>query len=266
MEKLTKYFLEDIDPSNLQQNQSNIFVEFRDFEKSLLKAFTLHREKILAEDSLSNLALQTAHDIRSPAAALKIAVQELENVNNEPKKVIENVVNRIEAIANNLLHYNKNNKSEEKFKKLQSENIYTLIEEAICEKLIQHKNIDIKLSANDDAHKILCKIATIPFKTVISNLLNNSVEAITGNKGSILIHLSKSDDQIKIEIIDNGKGISEASLAKFNMGYFFSNKEYGNGIGLRSAISYIKSWNGSYYLDSEIGKGTKFVIYLPITN
>lgn len=99
----------------------------------------------------------------------------------------------------------------------------------------------------------------------ISNIVTNAVQAIP-SKGEINIKTSSNGNQVKIEISDNGQGISKENLAKIFLP-FFSSKEYGKGTGLGLSIAkkVIKEHNGDIKVKSNIGKGTTFTITLPIS-
>ncbi len=109
---------------------------------------------------------------------------------------------------------------------------------------------------------------------VFMNILDNAAYAISGSvdeddkdhKGDIWIRIKTVDNNVEIEFEDNGKGMPEDVIAKiFNP--FFTTKPVGQGTGLGMSISYkvIKNHNGEIKVESEVGKGTKFSIKLPIT-
>ena len=101
---------------------------------------------------------------------------------------------------------------------------------------------------------------------VFMNILDNAVGAIKEN-GDIWIRINPDDSNqnIIIEIEDNGAGMDEETTRKvFNP--FFTTKPVGQGTGLGLSITYkiIKNHQGDIRCESELGKGTKFIITLPI--
>lgn len=99
---------------------------------------------------------------------------------------------------------------------------------------------------------------------VFMNILDNSAYAIQ-ETGDVWIRIKIVDTNVIIEFEDNGKGMDENTLQKiFNP--FFTTKPVGQGTGLGMAISYkvIKNHQGEIHVDTEVGKGTKFTITLPI--
>jgi two-component system, NtrC family, sensor kinase len=101
---------------------------------------------------------------------------------------------------------------------------------------------------------------------VFMNILSNSIQAID-EQGMITITTALLPDQLMISIIDNGHGMSEEVRKKI-FDPFFTTKEVGKGTGLGLSITYgiIEKHNGKIEVKSEIGKGTEFIIYLPLKN
>jgi len=95
------------------------------------------------------------------------------------------------------------------------------------------------------------------------NLIQNSIEAIKED-GSIKVQVYKLDDNwLNIEFTDNGPGIPKEIQNKiFNL--YFTTKPDGTGIGLSIVQRIIDQHNGSIHLESTEGKGSKFIISLPI--
>lgn len=79
-----------------------------------------------------------------------------------------------------------------------------------------------------------------------------------------LVH-KEGRDYVSISIKDTGSGMSESVKAKI-FEPFFTTKDIGEGTGLGLSISYgiIRNHKGTIEVFSEIGKGTEFVIYLPV--
>jgi two-component system sensor histidine kinase HydH len=100
-------------------------------------------------------------------------------------------------------------------------------------------------------------------KQALLNIIQNSIEAIETN-GKIQIQSKLADErEAIIEIADNGVGMSQETLSKiFNL--YFTTKPTGTGLGLSLVHQIISQHNGRIEVESEVGKGTRFLIYLPI--
>ena len=116
------------------------------------------------------------------------------------------------------------------------------------------------------------KIECYPGKMnqVFMNILNNAIFAIKENKerkekGSLIITASSNVEFVKISISDNGLGMSKAVKAKV-FEPFFTTKDVGKGTGLGMSITFsiIQDHKGTIEVNTEHGKGTEFIITLPI--
>ena len=83
------------------------------------------------------------------------------------------------------------------------------------------------------------------------------------NNGELQIHQIYSDGMIKIEIQDQGKGMSQEQINRLGEPYF-TTKEKGTGLGMMVSYSIIKGMNGTIDVTSVHGKGTRFTLKLPM--
>ncbi|MGB3790363.1 MAG: ATP-binding protein, partial [Phormidesmis sp.] len=110
---------------------------------------------------------------------------------------------------------------------------------------------------------------------VFVNLMSNAIDALedrrlpqAGANGCTLWVSTQviADGSVQIAVADNGQGIPEAVCSRI-FDPFFTTKPVGKGTGLGLSISYqiiTEKHHGTISCDSEIGKGTKFVVQLPI--
>ncbi|MDP5017075.1 MAG: ATP-binding protein [Dolichospermum sp.] len=113
------------------------------------------------------------------------------------------------------------------------------------------------------------------FMNIISNAIDSiesynnqrSLAGIQNHPGQIIIHTALADNnQVQIRIADNGQGISENIKSKL-FDPFFTTKPIGKGTGLGLSISYdiiVNKHSGLLKCESEIGKGTEFLIEIPL--
>ena len=103
--------------------------------------------------------------------------------------------------------------------------------------------------------------------TVIRNLVSNAIK-FTPEQGTITISFSETEDEQKIDINDTGMGIPKENLDKlFRKDVKYTTQgtdgEAGTGLGLSICAELMKKQSGSVTVESEIGKGTTFVLSLP---
>lgn len=216
---------------------------------------------------LGKIAAQLAHDIRSPLSAIDMLVKNLVDIPENYKVILFNAVHRISDIANNFLTQYKIPGSTIATDQLANEYIPSLLENIVSEKRSQYADrpIQLTLSIENNAWDIFSFINATEFKRVLSNLINNSIEAIS-KSGSVKIHLSKQDQQLKIDIIDNGCGIPLDMLAKIINEGISIGKKSGHGLGLSHAFNKIKEWHGDINAHSKTGIGTTISILLPLSH
>lgn len=105
----------------------------------------------------------------------------------------------------------------------------------------------------------------LQIKQVILNMSKNAIEAMSctvSPKLEISTSLSNSHEHMILSISDNGKGLDKEDLGKLGTP-FFTTKENGTGLGLSTCYRIIEEHRGKIEVESEIGKGTKFSIFLP---
>ena len=101
---------------------------------------------------------------------------------------------------------------------------------------------------------------------VFMNLIINAAEAMDGNgRLTLATRLDPAGKFIEVEFVDTGHGISQENLDKI-FDPFFTTKEIRHGVGLGLAISYgiVKEHQGMLSVESVIGKGTTFIVRLPV--
>jgi PAS domain S-box-containing protein len=216
-----------------------------------------------------NCAAQVSHDIRSPLAALNTVLKDLSAVSEDKRLIIRNAVRRINDISNNLLIQYRSNLNNKKVSvKLKTlEFLASLLDNLISEKIIllEGRSIEIYLDIDETAFDSFMLVEAEQFKRVLSNLLNNAIEAIDV-KGLITVQLKKIDNQASIRIIDTGKGIPHKLLKQIKMGGMSYGKPDGSGIGLASAIQFSKACGGTFDLISTENKGTTACLNLPLSS
>jgi signal transduction histidine kinase len=171
-------------------------------------------------------------------------------------------VKRINEIINNLQSLIRDTNNIEK----SDYNIHDLIKESLLYIRQRIKNHHIKLSLNLETNIPDIKVSGIQFKEVISNLIDNAVNAldtVSSKDKKIIVSARQDNDSIHIYIIDNGPGIkNEAKEKIFDPLYSTKIKSDSIGLGLYIVNTIIDTMGGTIeVLDNEFGGATFHIRY-----
>ena len=102
---------------------------------------------------------------------------------------------------------------------------------------------------------------------VFLNIMTNAAQAVEHEQGKLLLQTDVSGPWVRVTIQDNGKGIAPENLKKI-FDPFFTTKPVGQGTGLGLSISYqiVQAHGGTIQVNSAVGRGTRFVVSLPLQN
>ena len=100
-------------------------------------------------------------------------------------------------------------------------------------------------------------------KQGILNILLNAIDAMDESGGILEVNLYEEDENMVLEIIDTGIGISKENLDKIFLCNFTTKGEKGTGLGLKISKDVFEDHGGKIFVESKLGSGTKFTIILP---
>lgn len=212
--------------------------------------------------SLGTMAAGIAHEIKNPMVSLKTFTQMMpkmfdnEEFRRKYNEIVPSQVERINDLMTALLHIGKPQKVQPA-----KMDINDAIREVLllCES--DRKNYDAEI-IRDYEGELFVFADRSQMIQVILNLVRNALQAMP--KGGKLFVSTKLYDKdfVEIEIKDTGIGIPKENLARL-FDPFFSTKEEGTGLGLSIVYKIIQEHNGRIEVESKIGEGTTFFIYLP---
>jgi signal transduction histidine kinase len=153
---------------------------------------------------------------------------------------------------------------------------FARLDEADFKEVNLNENIDSTLSLLQhelrDRIQVVKELSELPLvpcypnrlNQVFMNLLLNAIQSITG-KGEIRIQTRVEGPQVRVAIADSGSGIKAENLEKiFDPGFTTKGVGVGTGLGLSISARIIEDHRGTISVQSEVGKGTTFVVYLPL--
>jgi len=216
--------------------------------------------------SLGTLTSGVAHELNNPlnniSTSVQILLEELEDGNLDYKRQLlletETQIQRAKDIVKALLEF-----SRERSFSLKQVRFKDLVDDTI--KLIKGEmptNVELQV---DVPEEIQGNMDLRRIQQVLINLILNGVQAMDdGGILNIRAYEKKDENGFCFEVEDTGKGIPTENLAKV-FDPFFTTKEVGKGSGLGLSVSHgiIEQHRGRIEVESEMGKGTKFSIFLP---
>ena len=215
--------------------------------------------------TLGELAAGLAHEIRNPLAGIA-GVIEIVGRDLPPGSPARSVIKdaKEEALQINRILTDLLETARPKPPQFQVKDIGATVEhavlfarqQAITKRITIELNNDEEIPAVDhDPHQI---------NQVLLNLLLNAIQAMD-KPGTIYVTLRRDKDAALITVADQGKGIAPETLPNI-FRPFFTTKGHGTGLGLSLARRIVESHRGTISVRSEVGKGTQFVIRLPIAH
>ena len=215
------------------------------------------------------VARRIAHEVKNPLTPIQLSAQRLrkrygEKLGKEEGKVFQEctqmIIRQVEELKRLVNEFST-------FARMPASNpspakLSEIINEALS--LFKEAHKDIKILFNDSKDVPIFNLDREQIKRVMINLLDNAIAAIDGN-GRIVIDLSydKVLQMVRIEIADNGKGISPDHKMRLFEPYF-STKKQGTGLGLAIVSTVITDHNGFIRVQDNKPSGTKFIIELPV--
>lgn len=266
-----------------------VFVFGFSFRRLLMKQEAMKAEiqmkdlktKLVFTEAVGAVAQQVAHDIRSPLSALNMVSSSLIDVSEEKRLLIRNAIQRINDIANDLLAKGKQAADQLDLKSsfgpspesnlAQNQEVIllpALVDSLVSEKRIQYRdqiNVQIQSDFKDSFGAFVIGNGK-ELMRLLSNLINNSVEAFTDKKGEVTVSIRLYKDRVHLSIRDNGRGIPPEVLLKLGEAGVTHGKEgfgSGNGLGVYHAKKTIESAGGRLEINSQVEMGTMIEIHLP---
>lgn len=244
-----------------------IILTFQDITKIVEMEERVRRQDRLA--TIGGLAAGIAHEIRNPLASLSGSIQvlrkdlDLQGDNQRLMDIVLREAERLNTIITDFLEYARPRASS-----LAEISLSSLVDETIM-LLRNSKNFrnDISITC-DVASSVLLHADPQRLRQVFWNLLINGYQSLSGS-GEIRISAtpgSRNDgdtEWLRITIADTGQGIAREDIDKI-FHPFFTTKTGGTGLGLAIVYRIIEDHGGTIDVESEPGKGTRFIIMLPM--
>lgn len=231
------------------------------------------RSKLVSNEKLAALGELTAgiaHEINNPTAVILGNVElmqfelgdETERVREELEAIHEQI-DRIRNITRSLLQYSRQGGVQDE---VTWQHLNPIVEESLTLVRSGTKKFDVEIKTELNA-RCSVEVNRHQLLQVLVNLQMNGIHAMD-DKGTLLVNTEDWLDEsgkplgAVVKITDHGCGISEDNIERiFNP--FYTTRRSGTGLGLSVSQGIVSGIGGDIEVESELGKGSVFTVYLP---
>ena len=274
--KSLKTISDKINETNLNQINEKIVIEANSKEINLLiNAYNGMVDKLeesatkLAqserEQAWREMAKQVAHEIKNPLTPMRLTVQsfqrkfdandpELKQKLNDYSKTLIQQIDTMSSVASAFSN----------FASMPAQQNETLNVVNIVELALDIFNEDFIIFERNK-EEIITKLDRTQLIRIITNLVKNATQSIPEEQEEkfVLVTVLEADNNVIITVKDNGSGI-ETENVEHVFEPKFTTKTSGMGLGLGIIKNIIENYKGTITFESELGKGTTFIVTLPI--
>ena len=232
-----------------------------------LEEAALQLAKSERESAWREMAKQVAHEIKNPLTPMKLGIQHLlrsyDPTNDDSKERLERVLNSVieqidglTLIANEFSNFAKIPEPQK-----ETVDLFSVIKNTVT--LFEIED-DCALTIETKETNILLKLDKNQWIQVFNNLVKNAIQSLNERKeGKVKITIEKDilENEVRIHISDNGKGIPEEQMDKIFIPHF-TTKSTGSGIGLSVVKQIVENHGGKITFESIENEGTTFTIVL----
>jgi signal transduction histidine kinase len=274
--KSLKTISDKINETSLDQKNEKIVIEANSKEiNSLIKAYNAMVDKLeesatmLAqserEQAWREMAKQVAHEIKNPLTPMRLTVQSFQrkfdpedpNLKQKLNDYTKTLIQQIDTMSSVASAFSN-------FASMPAQQNETLNVVEVVEFSLDIFNEEYIRFENDED-----EIITIMDRTqlirIITNLMKNAIQAIPDEQEikSIVVAVKRLENEVNITVKDNGIGIELENIEHI-FEPKFTTKTSGMGLGLGIIKNIIENYKGTITFETEYGKGTTFIVSLPI--
>lgn len=264
------------DIMSILDETQQIIIYSRELE-STTRDLAAANERLKELDHLKNEFISTvSHELRTPLTSVRALAEILHsnpNLDADRYRKFTGIIitesERLSRLINDVLNFQKIKSGKIQWEFSEAD-IGEIIKDSVVStsQLLHDNHIDLKLALPEK--NVHASVDRDRFMQVMINLLSNAVKFCNKDQGEIEIGLSGKQNSIRVYVKDNGIGIGPADqeiiFEEFKQIRDSSKrKPFGTGVGLTITKHIIEAHKGKIWVESELGKGAKFVFTIPIT-
>jgi len=220
-------------------------------------------------ESMGVMAAGLAHEVKNPLSTMSMTLQLVAEDHAQPRSPLEErtlrrarlllgEVKRLDGIVNDFLALARGYELTPA-----SVDLELLITEVLGLVGPQNERLGVRSRSSlaADARYVVADPKFL--RLALMNLIVNAQQAMSGTGGELLLETRRKDQEVEIRVTDTGPGIEPRRLEKIWQP-FFTTKEGGTGLGLPTTRRIIEELGGDISVFSELGRGTRFTISLPV--
>jgi two-component system nitrogen regulation sensor histidine kinase NtrY len=233
-----------------------------ELEESAIKLAQSERE-----DAWREMAKQVAHEIKNPLTPMRLTVQSFQRKfdPNDPelrqkvRDYSETLIQQIDTMSAVASAFS--NFASMPAQQNETLNVVEVVELALD--IFNEEYLQFECSEKE----IIAKIDRTQLIRILTNLVKNAIQSIPENQQDkwVLVTVNRQGTDVEITVADNGMGIEEQNTP-YIFEPKFTTKSSGMGLGLGIIKNIIENYKGTITFVSELGKGTRFTVSLPILN
>ncbi|MCK4716774.1 MAG: HAMP domain-containing histidine kinase, partial [Candidatus Marinimicrobia bacterium] len=255
----------------------DLFLKIASQLSIILEKSRMHEQLIQLSELKNKLLGIAAHDLRSPIGVVKNFIilflngylGDIEDKQREVMMTMDRNCDRMLNLIGNLLDFSaiESGRLELKFQTVDLHKFFHTYQ-SMTKSLAEKKQIELKLKIDADLPNIT--VDSDRFMQVLDNLVTNAIKFSYPNT-TVTISARKINDNVEISVADQGQGIPEDEISKIFKEFSKTSVrptagEKSTGLGLAIAKKIIEAHHGTISVASEVGKGTTFIITLPLFN
>lgn len=226
------------------------------------------------ENMRTEFVANVSHELKTPLTSIKGFVETLKIGAIEDKEdsirflnIIEDEADRLSRLISDILSLSEleGKKVKVAHEKIRVQNTIAEIISMLSSQAVK-KNITLLSEVNDGS---LCIMGDLDkFKQMLINLVDNGIK-YTPEGGTVKVEALRDGGYLVINVIDNGIGIPDEYIPRLFERFYRvdkarSRKVGGTGLGLAIVKHIVKTFDGEISVESKVGEGTKFTIFLPV--
>lgn len=237
-------------------------------ERILGTIYDITKEK-LAERHKDDFISIASHELKTPITALKASLQLLNKIKQSPNEKLPGLIEqanksmiKVSVLVEDLLNVSKMNEGQFQLKKTWF-NVLKVIED--CCPHVNADGLFNIITAGSAETEVFADAERI--QRVLINFVNNAMKYASDSR-DIHITVQKIDNNVKVSVIDYGRGIPTEKIPYLFDRYYRADLNGGQysglGLGLYISAEIIKKHHGEIGVNSEVGKGSEFWFTLPL--